>query len=144
MLTFTPPPMRNKELTEIILRLENYLECWKQFSHFMNLGREKKHTLDDETQFLEVKSIITQELEQILASIENGPVTREDVHAILAAAPSIRYLGETSETALREIENRWHRQFISLQAMLGQLKVRLKQEEQKSLWATLLPARAHA
>jgi hypothetical protein len=110
----------------------------------MNLGREKKFTFDDETQFLEVKSIITQELEQILASIENGPVSREDVHAIMAAAPSIRYLGETPETSLREVENRWHRQFISLQAMLGQLKVRLKQEEQKSIWSAFLPAKAHA
>jgi CHAD domain-containing protein len=136
--------MRNKELNELILRLENYLECWKQFSHFMNLGREKRFNLDDETQFLEVKSIITQELEQILATIDNGPVTREDVHAIIAAAPSIRYLSETTETALRETENRWHRQFISLQSMLGQLKVKLKQDEQKPFWSALIPAKAHA
>jgi len=129
--------MRNKKLTDLIARLENYLDCWKQFNHYMNLARFKKFTLDDENQFLEVKSIITQELELILASIESAPVTREEVHALIGAAPSIRYLSETSETGLRDVENRWHKQFITLQSILGQLKVRQKQMENRSFWASL-------
>ncbi|MBI5385032.1 MAG: hypothetical protein HZA90_10140 [Verrucomicrobia bacterium] len=130
--------MRNKQLEELIVRLENYLECWKQFNHYMNQARFKKFTLDDENQFLEVKSIITQELELILAAIESGPVTREDVHGLISAAPSIRYLSETNESSLREVENRWHKQFITLQSILGQLKVKKKQLEQRSFWPALL------
>jgi hypothetical protein len=128
--------MRNKQTAEMIVRLENYLECWKQFNHYMNLARFKKFTIDDENQFLEVKSIITQELEQILSGIESGPVTREEVHSLVAAAPSIRYLGENNEASLRELENRWHKQFISLQALLGQLKVKQRQDEQRSVFDT--------
>ena len=129
--------MRNKTLADLIARLENYLDCWKQFNHYMNLARFKKFTLDDENQFLEVKSIITQELELILASIESGPVTREEVHTLIGAAPSIRYLSETNEAGLRDVENRWHKQFITLQSILGQLKVKQKQLENQSFWASL-------
>jgi hypothetical protein len=125
--------MSEKATAEFVVRLENYLECWKQFNHYMNLARFKKFTIDDENQFLEVKSIITQELESILSSIENGPLTREDVHALVAAAPSIRYLSENNEASLRELENRWHKQFIGLQSLLGQLKVRQRQDEQRGL-----------
>jgi hypothetical protein len=130
--------MRNKKMADLIVRLENYLECWKQFNHYMNLARFKKFTLDDENQFLEVKSIITQELELILAAIEGGPVTREEVHSLIAAAPSIRYLSENNEGTLREVENRWHKQFITLQSILGQLKVKQRQEEQQPFWSSLL------
>jgi len=126
--------MPNNPTSELIGRLETYLECWKQFYHFMNLARAKKFTLDDENQFLEVKSIITQELELILSCLESGPVTREDVHSLVAAAPSIRYLGESNEAAMRELENRWHKQFIALQSLLGQLKVKQRLEARKSLW----------
>jgi hypothetical protein len=129
--------MANKPLDELVSRLENYLECWKHFGQYINLARFKKFTLDDENQFLEVKSILTQDLELILAAIENGPVTREEVHAIVTCAPSIRYLSEANEGALREMENRWHKLFISLQSILGQLKVKQKQEGKKGLWAAL-------
>jgi CHAD domain-containing protein len=134
--------MRNKKLSELIVRLENYLECWKQFNHYMNLARFKKFTLDDENQFLEVKSIITQELELILSSIESGPVTREEVHGLIGAAPSIRYLSENNEGGLREVENKWHKQFITLQSILGQLKVKQKQLEHQSLWQSLFGKKA--
>ena len=129
--------MSNKELDDLVTRLENFMECWKQFSHYMNLARFKKFTLDDENQFLEIKSIVTQELELILSSIENGPVTRDDVHALIGAAPSIRYLSETNEGTLREMENRWHKQFISLQSILGQLKVKQRDAGRKSFWSSL-------
>jgi hypothetical protein len=126
--------MKKHDLAEIILRLENYLECWKQFNHYMNLARSKKYTLDDENQFLEVKSIITQELELLLASVEGGPLTREEVHGLVSAAPSLRFLSEATDASLREVESRWHKQFISLQSVLGQLKVQQRQNEKKSLW----------
>jgi hypothetical protein len=134
--------MRNPQTAELLARLENYLECWKQFSHYMNLARFKKFTIDDENQFLEIKCIVTQELELILASVESGPITREDVHSLFAAAPSIRYLSENNEASLRELENRWHKQFISLQSLLGQLKVKQREESQESVWYTLFAKRA--
>ncbi|HKX60831.1 MAG TPA: hypothetical protein VJS65_03290 [Verrucomicrobiae bacterium] len=125
--------MSKSNVEQLILRLENYLECWKQFNTFMNMARTKKYSQEDENQFLEIKSVITQELELILSSIDCGPVTREDVHALIASAPSIRYLSELNDNAVRNVENSWHKLFISLQSLLGQLKVKQGQIESKSI-----------
>src|SRR5208283_2517551 len=118
----------------LIVQLENYLECWKQFNYFVNLARGKKFTAEDENQFLEVKSIIVQELEQITATVDcppNSP-TREEVHDLISSAPSIRYLSESNEGNLRGLENHWHKIYVGFQAILGQLKVQQRQLESRS------------
>jgi hypothetical protein len=131
--------MSAKRLQEIITRMESYLECWKQFNHYLSLARFKKFTLDDENQFMEIKSVITQELELILAVTEGGgQVTREDVHSLMTSVPSMRFLSESNETVLRNIENQWHRLYIAWQSILGQMKVRQKQMENKGFFATLV------
>lgn len=128
--------MSNKtSIEQLILRMENYLECWKQFNTFMNMARTKKFSQEDENQFLEIKSVITQELELILSSIDCGPISRDDVHGLIAAAPSIRYLSEMNDNSLRTVENNWHKLFISLQSLLGQLKVKQGQIESKGFGA---------
>src|SRR6266704_1882782 len=124
--------MSKSNVEQLILRMESYLECWKQFNTFMIMARGKKFGQEDENQFLEIKSVITQELELILSSIDCGPITREDVHALIAAAPSVRFLSEMSDNSLRAVENQWHKLFIGLQSILGQLKVRQQQSESKS------------
>ena len=125
--------MRKNNVDQLIARMESYLECWKQFNTFMTMARTKKYTQEDENQFLEIKSVITQELELILCSIDCGPISREDVHGLIASAPSIRYLSEMNENALRNVENNWHKLFIGLQSLLGQLKVKQGQVEGKTL-----------
>jgi len=129
--------MSNKRLEDVILRMESYLECWKQFNHYLGLARFKKFTVDDENQFMEIKSVITQELELILATIEGGQVTRDDVHSLLTSVPSMRFLSESNESVLRGIENQWHKLYISWQSILGQMKVRQKQTENKGFFAAL-------
>jgi hypothetical protein len=126
-----------KKIAKLILQMESHLECWKQFNHFLSLARAKKFNSEDENQFLEVKSVLAQELEIILSLIECAAPTKEDVHALLGSAPSIRYLSELNDGALRGIENQWHRVYISWQSLLGQLKVKQQQIESKSLWSSL-------
>ena len=55
--------MSSTKLHPLIQQTENYLECWKQFNHFINMARSKKFGSDDETHFLEIKSVLVQELE---------------------------------------------------------------------------------
>jgi hypothetical protein len=125
--------MSNTHIDQIIIRLESYLECWKQYNTFMSQARGKKFSLEDENQFLELKSVLTQELELILCAIDCGPITREEVHALIASGPSLRFLGDMNDNALRSVENNWHRLFIGLQSILGQLKVRQQATDSKGL-----------
>ena len=129
--------MDKKKLDQLIVQLENYLECWKQFNHYLSLARSKKFEQDDETQFLEVKSVITQELEMILSMIEAGAPSKEDVHALISNAPSIRYLSELTEGSLRGIENQWHKVYIAWQSILGQLKVQQRNAKPTSFLGRL-------
>ena len=130
--------MSTKRFDDIILRMENYLECWKQFNHYLGLARFKKFTLDDENQFMEVKSVITQELELILTVTEGQQVSRDDVHNLLGSVPSMRFLSESNEGVLRNVENQWHKLFISWQSILGQMKVQARKTETKGFFATLV------
>jgi hypothetical protein len=125
--------MHNKKLDQLIVQLENYLECWKQFNFFITMARGKKFTDEDENQFLEVKSLIVQELELITAAVECTSPSREEVHALISSAPSLRYLSDSNEGNLRALENHWHKVYVGFQAILGQLKVQQRQLEGKSV-----------
>ena len=130
--------MQNKKLDQLIDQMENYLECWKQFNGFVNMGRAKKFNQEDDTHFLEVKSVIVQELELILSAVEVGSPTKDEVHSLIGNAPSLRYLSEMSEGALRNLETQWHKIYIGLHSILGQLKVRQREEESKGALASLM------
>ena len=124
--------MSNKKMDALIQQMENYLECWKQFNNFVNLARAKKFGPEEETQFLEIKSVLIQELEVIFASVEVAAPTREDVHTLIGNAPSLRFLSELNEGAQRNLENQWHKIYIGWHSILGQLKVKQQSEDDKS------------
>jgi hypothetical protein len=124
--------MQQKQMHLLIQQLENYTECWKQFIHFVNLARAKKFDSEEEGQFLEVKTVIIQQLELILASIEAGTPSKEEVLQLIGSAPSLRYLGELNEPTLRNLESQWHKLYIGWHSVLGQLKVQQRNLESRS------------
>src|SRR5208337_5507270 len=121
--------MRNKQMDLLIGQMESYLECWKQFNQYVNIARAKKFGPEEDGQFLETKSLIVQQLEVILSSMEVTSPTKEEIHTLVGNAPSLRYLSELSEGALRNLENQWHRIYIGWHAIMGQLKVRQLADE---------------
>jgi hypothetical protein len=126
--------MTAKELNQLVTQIETHIECWKQFNHFVNVARAKKFGPPDENNFLEIKSVIVQEIETIFASVEIASPTREEIHALVGNAPSLRYLSEMNEGALRGLENQWHKIYIAWHSILGQLKVKQRSGENKSFW----------
>lgn len=133
--TFTPPAMHYKSLEDFILSLENYIECWKQFNHYVNLARDRKFNRDDENQFLEVKSVIAQGIEAILSSTDqkSGP-SKNDINQLFANAPSLRFLSEMPD-AVGTVESQWHKVYLGLQSLLGQLKVQQNKTDKGSSWS---------
>lgn len=115
--------------------MENYLECWKQFNQYISQARDKKVEAEDETQFLELKSVLTQELELILASVQVESPSKDDILSLISGTPSIRYVSDLNENAIRNLENQWHKIYISFQSLLGQLKVQQRQTEKKGLFS---------
>lgn len=109
--------------SDVIGMVESYTECWKQFHHFLQLVRAKKFERDDEAQFLELKSMLAQQFELVLAAVDCKSPSREEVHKLLTESPSLKYLTEMDTDAVRMAEARWHKIYIGLQSILGQLKV---------------------
>ena len=117
---------------ELVVQIQNFLECWKQITHYLSLARARRFDSHDESQFLELKAIIAQELEVVLASQRCAfSPSREEVHAMITSVPSLRYLGQLNEPALRNLENQWHRIYIGWQAALGQIKAQNRQIESR-------------
>ena len=127
--------MSKNNVEQIILRMENYLECWKQFNQYIVQARTKKFEQEDETQFLETKSVLTQELEMILASVQTENPSKEEILTLIGGTPSIRYVADLNENAIRNLENQWHKIYIGFQSLLGQLRVQQRQTEKKSMFS---------
>jgi hypothetical protein len=126
--------MKNKNLHQLIAQTETHIECWKQFNHFVGVARGKKFGPEDETRFLELKSIIIQDLELIFSSIEVAAPGKEEILTLIGHAPSLRYLSEMGEGDLRAIENQWHKIYIDWHSILGQIKVKQRAQESKSIF----------
>lgn len=125
--------MQQKEMQQLIQQLENYTECWKHFNNYVNIARGKKFSSEEETQFLEVKTVMVQQLELILSSIEAGTPSKEEILGLISSAPSLRYLAEMNDSGLRNLESHWHKLYIGWHSVLGQLKVQQRQFESKSI-----------
>ena len=125
-----PTHMNYKNLEDFILHLETHIECWKQFNSYVTLARDKKFTAEDDAQFLDLKSLITQGTEIIHASEVKGGLRKEDVLSLFATAPSLRYLSEMSDS-IPGVEGQWHRIYLHLQSLLGQLKVQQNKQAEK-------------
>ena len=134
--------MQNKKLDQLVSELENYLECWKLLNNFINLARGRQFSAEDENQFLEVKAIVVQEMELLNAAVELTSPSREDILAFVAAAPSLRYLSEGAEGALRALENQWHKIYVGLQAILGQAKAKQREIEDQNFFTSMFKKRS--
>ena len=123
---------------DLITQIQQYLESWREITHFVGLARIKRFGATEEDQFLELKGIIAQELEMIWASGESSCPSREDVLEMMNNAPSIRYLSQLNEGALRNVENQWHQIYIRWHATLGHLKAKNTGTESHPGWTDFL------
>jgi len=126
--------MTAKELNHLVAQIETHIECWKQFNHYINVARTKKFGPAEENHFLELKSVIAQELEVIFASVEAASLSRDEIIGLIGNTPSLRHLSELNEGALRNLETQWHKIYIGWHSILGQLKVKQTTEETKTFW----------
>jgi hypothetical protein len=117
---------------DIVVWIENHLESWRQIPHYVGLARGKTFDTADEDQFLELKGVIVQELEMILASGECHWPTKDDVHEMMNNVPSLRHISQLSDGALGNVEHQWHLIYIRWHATLGRLKVKYRELEARN------------
>jgi len=130
------PAMNNPTLDDFILYLETYIECWKQFNHYLNLARQKNFTPEDEARFMEMKCLILQGLEVLKEAVEKDRLNQFEITSLVEAAQSLRYLAD-HDRSLSIVESQWHKGFLNLQSLLGRFKVRHQKQEGGWSWGAL-------
>ena len=109
---------------QLIARIEAHIECWKQFNHFAIAARAGKFRQEDESHFLELRKIITQDAEMIFSATGDLSSAKDEITALLGRVPSLRHLSEAGRGDWREIEEAWHKIYIGWHAALGKLKIK--------------------
>ena len=108
----------------LIARIEAHIECWKQFNHFALVARTRKFGPEDESHFLELKKIITQDAEMIFSAIGDQSFHKAEITALLGRAHSLLHLSEMGRGDRQSIEDAWHKIYIGWHATLGKLKIK--------------------
>ena len=120
------------ESDDMVVWVENHLESWRQIPHYISVARGTTFDTADEDQFLELKGVIVQELEMILAAGECNCPTKDEVHEMMNNIPSLRYISQLNDGALGNVEHQWHLIYIRWHATLGKLKVKYKELEARN------------
>ncbi len=117
--------MRDRRLEQNIARVEDFIEQWKQLSHFLDRGFQGETFADDEeASFLALKSSIAQDYELLMTTLGKEGERSERTLRLLNTVPSLQSVGELDEGANRRLTAEWHGTFLSLQSLLGRLKGR--------------------
>ena len=117
--------MRDRRLDKNIARVENFIDQWKQLSHFLDRGFQgDSFTDEEESAFLELKSKIAQEHELLMTTLGSESERTDRALRLLNIVPSLQSIGELEDGANRRLTTEWHTTYLSLQALLGRLKGR--------------------
>lgn len=117
--------MRDRRLDKNIVRVENFIEQWKRLSHFLDRGFEgESFTDEEESAFLELKSMIAQEHELLMTTLGSETDRTDRALRLLNIAPSLQSICELEDDANRRLTTEWHTTYLSFQALLGRLKGR--------------------
>jgi len=124
--------MRDRNLEKNIIRVEAFVERWKQLSQFLDRGFQGQNfTPEEESAFLDLKCVIAQEHELLMTTLASSE--RDDkALKLLNTVPSLQSFKDLPEGMSKKVAADWHNTYISLQALLGRLRGRQVQLAQLS------------
>lgn len=117
--------MRDRVLEKNIVRVEAFVERWKELSQYLDRGfRGEAFTAEEESGFLELKSRIVQEHETLMTLLNAEGMREDKALRLLNTVPSLASFRGLTEGTDARIAAEWHSTLLSLQALLGRLKGR--------------------
>jgi len=121
--------MRDKRLETKLRLITLQLENWKRLHDFITYGLDKARPIisaEQERQFTEVRSHLSQETEYVFNALETVNDLSGKAMNVLTRAPSIRGVRELSNDEIRRLETEWNSVFTKLGVVQGQLKAKRK------------------
>jgi hypothetical protein len=115
--------MRDRRLEKNIIRVEAFVEKWKQLSQFLDRGFQgDSFTAEEEAAFLDLKSIIAQEHELLMTTLGTEADRSDKGLRLLNNIQSLQALRELPEGTDKRLTAEWHNFYLWLQALLGRLR----------------------
>src|SRR5579863_6136289 len=120
--------MRDRNLERNILRVEAFVESWKQLSQFLDRGfKGDPFSGEEEAAFLDLKSQIAQEYEALMVMLASESDRDDRTLRLLNSVPSLSSFKELPEGMSKKVATEWHSTYMRLQALLGRLRGRQQQ-----------------
>jgi hypothetical protein len=120
--------MRDRNLEKNIVRVEAFIESWRELSQFLDRGfTGAPFAGEEEIAFLELKSRIAQEHELLAVTLATESERDDRVLRLLNSVPSLSAFKELPEGMAKKVATEWHSTYLALQALLGRLRGRQTQ-----------------
>ncbi len=126
--------MRDTKLHTHLRLITLQVESWKKLHDFITYALDKAKpivTIDQERQFVEIRSILLQETEHVFTELNLVSELSGKAMNVLQRAPSIRAVRELGMDEVRRLELDWNAVFTKLGVLQGQLKAQRRALLQK-------------
>jgi len=128
--------MRDWNLERNILRIEAFVDSWKQLSQFLDRGfKGDSFTGEEEAAFLDLKSRIVQDYEALMVMLASQAERDDRALRLLNGVASLSSFKELPEGMSKKMATEWHGTYMGLQALLGRLRGRQEQLRSISTFA---------
>ncbi len=115
--------MRDRYLERRISDLQGLIENWNHFYEMVDAVKKgASFTEENDKEFLGLKSSIARKFQAIADKSEKKTFPDEELTNVLTEAVSLEHVNKMSSFAVGQLQNTWHRVYISLNKILGHLE----------------------
>lgn len=115
--------MKDRILDRRVSDLQELIELWDRFHRMIeSASKGASFTEEHEREFLNIKSSIARKFQGIADKFERKTFPEEELTNVLSEAISLKQASKMSSFTVGQLENTWHRVYISLNKIVGHLE----------------------
>ncbi|MFH1858314.1 MAG: hypothetical protein ABH845_05385 [Candidatus Omnitrophota bacterium] len=132
--------MIDRDVEEKIKKTKEFMELWMKFHTLYKEALKKESiTPQDEEIFLETKSLIARKYQALTDLLKEFSSMEEKPFDVISQVLSLQGVSAFSDIQLGEIEDDWHKSYLTLNKLLGLLESRKETLAKVNPLALVLP-----
>jgi len=124
--------MVDKQLKSNIKKANDFIVLWVKFhDHYKSAAKKNAITQEEESLFLETKSLITDKYKDLKDSLRLNSSRDDEMRDVISHVLSLKSMATISDKAFERIENSWRHSHVFLNKMLKDLEGQNRQLAEK-------------
>lgn len=124
--------MVDKQLKSNIKKTKDFTTLWVKFhDHYKSATKKNAITQEEESLFLETKSLITGKYKALKGSLRLNDSRDDEMRDVISHVLSLKSMATMSDKAFERIENSWRHSHVFLNKMLKDLEGQNRQLAEK-------------